>query len=243
MARVDQLFVVLRHFASAMAHRYEVNDLLYELCDHAVQIFDATGAGVSVAAESDRLRFVVATTEQVRRIEQAQEDGQQGPCVTAFTIGRPVVVRELDEMSAWPSYRPAAEELGLHAVLGLPLTLGERRLGAMNVYNASPRDWDDDDLAAAQVLADMATASLLRAGELQETRRLSAQLTEALHSRVVIEQAKGMLARDHATSVDVAFERLRAYARRHQTSLRSVAQAVVERDLRIPHEDAGAAGS
>lgn len=167
-------------------------------------------------------------------IERAQERQQQGPCVEAFRSGEVQAVSRIDQLDNWPDYKETAAEFGFISVVGLPLAVAGRRVGSLNVYDTRERDWSDHDLRAARVLADMATTYILRAGELAEARELSDQLQHALQSRIVIEQAKGMLARDHDVSVDRAFELLRKMSRERSTPLRTVADAVVSLGLRLP---------
>jgi GAF domain-containing protein len=105
-------------------------------------------------------------------------------------------------------------------------------LGALNLYHHARREWSDEDVGTATLLAAVATAYVANAARLDQFRQTTEQLQEALNSRVVIEQAKGVLAGERKISVDEAFKRLRGHARRHQTSLRAVAEAVVNIGLR-----------
>lgn len=97
------------------------------------------------------------------------------------------------------------------------------------MYAATPREWLEEDVAAATALADVATGCLLSASRLREKEQLAAQLQSALDSRVVIEQAKGIVAATEGTTIPEAFERLRRYSRDHNLSLRAVAGDVVHR--------------
>ncbi len=118
------------------------------------------------------------------------------------------------------------------------MVLGQTKVGALNLYSDQLRDWSGDDLAIAQVLADMATGYLVNGSERDKHQRLNEQLQHALDSRIVIEQAKGMLAVTHHISVQAAFDLLRGHARRHHASLRSVAEAVVNLGLWIEPDPA-----
>ena len=222
----EQLFAVMRRFATTMVRRFEVDEVLHELTDHASSILGASGAGVSVVTPDDELRFVSATSERITTIEQVQDRYQAGACVEAFRTGGVVVISSPEGLHRWPHYREAIERAGLGAVVGLPLAIDGNRIGSLNVYD-EPRVWSADDIEATQVLADIASAYLRHAGQLAETRQLSSQLQDALDSRVTIEQAKGMLSRDHSVSVDRAFDMMRAHARSTNTGLRDVAEGVV----------------
>lgn len=232
----DQLFDVLRRFAATMARRSEIDEVLQQVTEHAMSVLGAVGAGVSVTAPGDRLRFVTATSERIVAIERVQDELQAGVCVEAYRTGSTLAVSSASDMQ-WPRYRAAIEAAGLGAVVGLPMSVGDRRIGSLNVYDVEGREWSSDDLAAAHVLADVSSAHLLRAGELAEARQMSAQLQDALDSRVVIEQAKGMLSRDHRIPVDEAFELLRRHARASNAGLREVAERIVNDGLRLPARD------
>lgn len=232
----DSLHDVLRRFAATMVRSFEINDVLYELCDHVVGILGATGSGVSVVVE-DRLQFVTATSEQVIGVERAQEAHQNGPCTTAFATGEIIVVSEIAALAEWPEYREAAAAAGIVSVVAIPLSIDHHRVGSLDVYDTVRRDWTDAELDAARVLADIATAYLVRAGELAQSRQLSEQLQTALDSRIIIEQAKGALARDLDTTVDDAFEVLRRHARRNGASIRSVADGIVNHGVAIPLQE------
>lgn len=109
---------------------------------------------------------------------------------------------------------------------------GEHCLGALNVYDDHVRKWSETDIESGRVLANMATGYILHASRLGEADRLNEQLQNALDSRIVIEQAKGILAGEHGVSVDDGFEILRQHARSNRASLRDVADAVVKIGLR-----------
>jgi GAF domain-containing protein len=175
---------------------------------------------------------VTGRNEQSVRIEQTQEQTQSGVCVEAFTSGEVVTVADLELESRWPEFRSVAREVGVRATAAVPMRLGGEALGALNLYDDKPRQWTEHDMSTATVLADMATSYLVNASEIAESRRRAEQLEEALETRIIIEQAKGVLANERKVSVDQAFEILRRHARTHQAGLRTVADAVVNLGLR-----------
>ena len=225
MADQALLLQALRSFAAAMKRSDHVTEMCYELCDRTVDVLSATGAGVSVVDDTDVLRFVTASDERILSIEEIQESSQTGPCVTAYQTRQPVPVSDINAHPEWPAYRARAEELQLRSVVGFPLVNDGRGLGALNVYNEDTRDWTEDDLDVLGVLADMATAFLVRVSAMLEARQLPDQLQVALDSRVIIEQAKGMLAGEHGISLDDAFARLRNQSRR--TNVKKIGRAHV----------------
>ena len=228
----DLLFDVLKRFASTLAHTYDVADALYELTEHAVEVLTATSAGVSLADADGALKFVTASSEAAGDLELVQQESQQGPCHQAFATATAVVVTDIAETTRWPVYRSKAQDVGLRAVAGIPLTTGDRHLGAINIYSNVPREWTPADISTASVLADMATSYVVHASELAKAQRINEQLHQALTSRIIIEQAKGLIAGERGVQVDDAFELLRKHARRNNASLSSVADAVVRLGLR-----------
>lgn len=224
----------LRRFTQSMARSYDMTEMCYELCDRVAGVLGATGAGVAVADRSGRLGFATATSDRIVKMEAVQENEQQGPCVTAYTTQTVVAIGSIDDLDRWPHYRTEALALGLHSVLGVPLSVDGERMGALNVYHDEPRQWSSEELEITDVFANMATAYLLRASELSEAKRLAEQLQRALDGRVVIEQAKGILAGEHGIHVDQAFQLLRTHARNNNLRLHEVASGIVTTGLRIP---------
>ena len=231
---VDQaLFLrILCDFAQTLIRRYEIGDVLYELSERVTGVLGISGAGVSLR-EGDHVRFVTGVNQVVVRVEAAQEETQEGPCTEASMTGKVVTVPDLrDVVGKWERYSAAALEAGFVGVAAVPMMVDGQALGAINLYSETPRQWSEDDTAAAGVLAAMATSYIINASELEKAQRTSEQLQEALESRIMIEQAKGILAADGRMGMDQAYEVLRRHARNHNASLRSVAEAVVNLGLR-----------
>lgn len=234
LTMVDQaaLVRVLSDYVRTLAGDYAIGDVLHDLVERVTELVDVAGAGVSLA-ENGQIRFATAINDAIATIERVEEDTQSGPCVDAHRSGNVVLVPDLrDDTHGWPAVAEAALDLGVIGVAGIPMRLNGTDVGALSLYATERRDWSAEDLSVARLLADMATAYVAHASALQQARRLSEQLQAALESRVVIEQAKGMLAAERHISVDDAFEVLRGHARRHHASLRSVADAVVQLGLR-----------
>ena len=240
MADERSLLLALSQFARCLAAGFEVDEVLQDLAQQVTKVLGLAGAGVSLAG-GNTIRFATAPDEVTAAVERLQEDLQEGPCLDAHRGGEPVLVADLrDDPDHWPGFARRAIALGVVAVAAIPMRLDDTRLGTLNLYTTSRRDWSDDDVTAAQVLADMATGYITHASELDRSRRAAEQLQEALSSRVVIEQAKGMLAAERHISVDQAFGMIRCHARNRGASLRAVATAIVNLGLRpLPGFTAG----
>jgi GAF domain-containing protein len=233
MADQSALKRAFADYARTIARRYDIGEVLYRLTDQVVEVFAIDGAGVSLADVDGNLQFVTATDERVTLVEEQQVETGQGPCHDAYRSGDRVTVADLSTEARWADYTPVALGKGLRAAAGIPLLSGDQRVGALNLYTCQPREWPADDMEDAQLLADMATGYIINARTLTETERLASQLQHALDSRVVIEQAKGILAERHSINTATAFERLRRHARARNAKIHDVARAVLRSDLDV----------
>lgn len=232
MAREDLLIEALSGFARTLVDHFEISDVLHDLTSRVSSVLDVAGAGVSLV-EDGRLRLVSALDEATASLERVQEEEQAGPCIDANRSGLPALVPRLDEVeSRWPRFVGQARAVGFASVAGIPMRVDGRALGVLDLYHTSVREWSEAEIRIARVLADMATSKVITASELARQKRTTEQLERALESRVIIEQAKGILAAERRISVDAAFEVLRSHARSHNADLRSTAEAVVRLGLR-----------
>ena len=227
------LLQVLGDFARRLAHDSTTTDALHDLVDALTAALGVAGAGVSLVHQ-DTVTFVTAANQAVDIVERLQERTQSGPCVEAHHSSTPVLVADLtEEPHRWPTLTDVAVKAGLVAVACISMRLEQDVIGTVNLYDNVRHDWSSDEIRVATVLADMATASLAHAIRLDQARETAEQLQQALQSRILIEQAKGMLAGEKGISVDDAFRLLRAHARSHHASLHSVSHAVVNLGLRL----------
>ena len=235
MADQRTLLDALSSFARTLTGSFSVTDVLYDLADQVAGLLGVAGAGVSLV-EDGSIRFVTTSSEAAGLIERIQEQQQSGPCVQAVKDHAPVLVTDLRDgewRSRWPQYVSAALQEGISAVAGIPMFSDGGCIGALDIYSEKPREWTEEELLTAGALAAIATGYVRHASELDQQRRLAEQLQHALDSRVIIEQAKVILANHMDTSIDNAFQVLRDYSRSHSASLREVATAVVKLGLRI----------
>ncbi|MBY5161332.1 GAF and ANTAR domain-containing protein [Salsipaludibacter albus] len=221
-------------YASALLTRYQIGDVLYRLTDQVVDVLGVDGAGVSIAQDGEDLSFVAATDADVAVIEAQQESGGEGPCHEAYHTGEAVTVHDLADESRWPEYRETAMDQGCRAVAGLPMPTHVRRIGALNLYQHDPHDWTDDEISTGQLLANMASGYILNHDALAQSSTLVDQLQGALDSRVIIEQAKGIVAARRGVTTAAAFQLLRDRARSTNVRLHDLCQEVVDTADRGP---------
>jgi transcriptional regulator with GAF, ATPase, and Fis domain len=214
---------------------YDVVDLLQNLVDSAVDLFDAAAAGILLVNQTQELEVMASTSERSSFVGLLQLNAGEGPCVECFATGRPVSVSNTAEMEErWPRFAAMSRESGFASVHAIPLRLRDTTLGSLNLFRETEGPLNQEDALAAQALTDVATISILQQRTLEHASVTQQQLQRALDSRVVIEQAKGFVAHTHQIEMDAAFTLLRQYARSHQMPLAEVASAVVQRRLVLP---------
>jgi len=221
----------LVRLADTVVDGYDELELLRDLSMSSVRILDGATAGVALGT-GNRLGFVIATSEAMDVIELFQAQQQEGPCMDAYRSGSDVHCTDIDATRAkWPNWAPRALELGFRSADAFPMRLRRRAVGALNVYSTSMRKLDERDVAVGRALADMATIGMLHQRAVSEHELVESQLQGALDSRVVIEQAKGVLSARHGITMAEAFGRLRTRARSTSTKIAEVAQQVAKGEL------------
>jgi GAF domain-containing protein len=228
----DPLFEALTRFAADMAGEFDLTDVLYQVSSEVTAVLGIRGAGVALVDPDDgRLRYAAASSADVACVEQVQEEHQSGPCVEAHRRQEPVMIADITARTDWRRYQEAAGSVGLRAVAGIPVRLGGERFGALNLYDGGVRHWSPEDVATAELFRDIAGSYLTHAA-LADARATTGRLQHALDSRVLLEQAKGVLAGELGIGVDEAFGRIRRHARDNNRSIRVVAEAVLHEGLR-----------
>src|SRR3954447_23367680 len=223
---VSLAFVTL---ADALVDEYDVLELLNRLADFSVRLLPAAAAGIVLGDARRELRAVAASDEAAHVMELLQLQSDQGPCLDCFQSAAPVSVADLSEASdRWPSFVAAVAQRGdFRSVHALPLRLRGRAIGALNLFHAVPGPLPGPDLALGQALADVATIGILQERAIRRGEVLNEQLQSALNNRVIIEQAKGVVAQLLGLGMDDAFGVLRNHARRYNQRLVEVARAAV----------------
>jgi GAF domain-containing protein len=232
MTREANVVRSLVEMADTLVDDYDVIDLLTGLADRCVTILGASAAGVMLASPGGSLGLVASSSEAMRLLELFELQAQEGPCLDAFATGEAVGHQDLEAAPGkWPSFTAAAREAGFRSALALPLRLREVTLGALNLLSVTRAPMDEADVIVARAFADLAALSISQHRASAEAQRLNEQLSAALSSRVVIEQAKGVISERAGVDLAEAFVRLRSYARNRNLRLTDVAQAAVNGTL------------
>lgn len=227
MTREEQLYEAFVEAADTLVDDFDVIDFLHTLAERCVHLLGVDAAGLMLADQHGTLHATAASSENARLLELFELQTDAGPCLDAFHTGTAVVNADLRaNHERWPRFAEAAEANGFVAVHALPLRLRATVIGALNLFSAGPLS--DADTRAGQALADIATIGILAQRNIHQAELLTIQLQTALHSRVTIEQAKGMLAERLHISVDEAFNLLRRHARSNNLRLSDLARDVAE---------------
>ena len=222
---VAQLFVEL---ADTIVDDFDVIEFLQKATERAASLVAARAAGLLLADERGRLQLMAATNREAHMVELFAAQSVEGPCQDCFRDGAPVISVDLTTAgSRWPQFAPLAVTAGFHSVHAFPLRLRRQVIGALNLFGHDTGDLADDDARIVQALADVTTIGLLQERVIRRQEVVTERLQTALNSRIIIEQAKGVLAQIHGCTVDEAFTLLRTWCHTNHEHLGEVAYGVV----------------
>ncbi|MFB2597329.1 ANTAR domain-containing protein [Herbiconiux sp. P17] len=227
--REEQLADAFVSLADTLVADYDIVELLHTLVERSASILGAADAGILLPADDGDLEVIASTSERSHLISLLQLSSGEGPCVDAYATGRVVSVDDIAATSArWPRFATQAAGLGYRSMYAIPMRLRDRTIGSLNLFSDTLGPIVPQDASAAQALADVATIGILQERALREADLARDQLQHALNSRVLIEQAKGVIAHTDGVDMDEAFRRLRSRARDSGQLLSIVAHEVVE---------------
>jgi transcriptional regulator with GAF, ATPase, and Fis domain len=222
-----QLFARLVTLADTMVTGFDVVDLADRLVSSCLEFLPITSAGIMLDDQRGSLRVLASSSEETRLLELLELQNNEGPCLEAFSTG--LLVAEADLAGAvqrWPAFTAAAGGQSILAAYALPMQLRDRTIGALNLFCTSDEGLDADDIQVAHMMTTMATLGILNHWSVRRTEVVAEQLQTALNSRIIIEQAKGVIAERSNVDMGRAFEMLRSAARSSQRPLSEVAEDV-----------------
>lgn len=218
-SQIDQL-------ATVLLREYSFAGVLELVVSLAVEAIPGVDTGSITLAGNGRPETPAATSGEVRAIDEVQYTSGRGPCLSAISRRKAVVGKFSDHEAEWPEVAHEAQSRNFQSVLSLPL--GEPRIvGALNLYAVARDGIDEMDLAIGKAFAHYAGALVSNAATLASAEMLNRHLEDALVSRDVIGQAKGVLRERHGYSDQEAFDTLRHSSQRERTKLREIAQDVL----------------
>lgn len=234
MISTEELSEVFVEVADTLVADFDLLEFLHNLAGHTVAVSGVDAAGLLLADQNDRLRFMASSSERAKLLELFQLQNHEGPCLDCFRTGEPVVVSDVAEArSRWPLFAERAVAEGFRSVHALPMRLQDQTIGALNLFGESDTMLGEADTRVIQAMANVATIAIMQERAIARAETLNEQLQSALNSRIVIEQAKGAVAQSRGVDVDTAFELMRAYARRRQQRLADVAHRAVTEPAQI----------
>jgi hypothetical protein len=227
MDREQRLAETFVELADTLVDDFDVIDFLQVLAARCVELFEVGAAGIMLAGQGGSLVTVAASDERARLLELFEIQADQGPCRDCYRLGAAVVNVDLDRArERWPLFAPQAISAGFRSANALPLRLRSQVVGSLNLFQAGTGGLGSGDLRMAQALADAATIGILQQRTIRRAEVVAGQLQSALTSRIIIEQAKGVLAERLQISADDAFELLRGAARSRNRLLSDLARDV-----------------
>jgi GAF domain-containing protein len=231
--REQWLATTMVELADTLVDDFDLVVLFTMLVERCAELVGDAEVGIVLDDLRGNLRPMASSSERMGLIELFEVQRDEGPCQDCYRTGRQVVNRALDEQAAldWPVFTPRARELGFEMVHAVPLRYRDRVSGAVNVFQVVPRTLSALDVSLLQALADTATIALLQNRAVSEASELAAQLQLALTTRIMVEQAKGVLAERRGIPVDEAFDELRRLARSRNQRLVDVAAEIIAGSL------------
>lgn len=232
MPREALLARTLVELADTLVADFDVVDLLTTLADRCVEVLDVNTAGIVLAGPEGNLRVMASSSEAMRILELFEIQSQEGPCLDAYRTGQAVLNQHLGSgKERWPAFAAEAVAAGFRSVHALPMRLRGSVIGAMNLFRGAARDLSEADVQVGQAFADVATIAIHQHRAAQEAQTVNEQLNRALNSRIVIEQAKGMVAERLELDMEQAFTTLRSHARNNNLRLVDLAEGVIDGSL------------
>jgi GAF domain-containing protein len=229
MTREERIVETFVELADTMVDHFDVIEFLHRLVERSLELMDCAEVGLLLANAAGNLQVMASSSERSEALELLQSRNEEGPCFDCYRSSAPVFSESLvADSERWPMFARAAVQEGINSVHAIPMRVHSRTIGALNLFRANTGRLAERDVPLGQGIADFAAVALIQERTMRESRGVVQQLQSALNSRVLIEQARGVLAERGNVSVDVAFASIRAFARTHNSRLGDVARDVIE---------------
>ena len=224
--RIGQIFVQL---ADSLVSDFDVTELMHQLADACLELLEVDAAGLMLVGANGEPRLVASAPDMMHDIEVFELQSAEGPCLDTIRTGKAVTNVDVHQAKErWPRFTAEALAAGIRSTHALPLRLRGDLIGAVNLFSKAEQQLSDGDVALGQALADVATIALLQQRAIRDPSILGEQLQVALNTRIVIEQAKGILAERSGLHPAETLHYLRTYAKASGQPLQSVARQVIE---------------
>lgn len=229
----------LAEVTSALVDTYDVVSALTALARSCVDVFGAGASGILLVGSVDPrhtsadspapLELLAASSHEAGELEMFQAQVHEGPCLDAVGQNAIVSVTTAVEMvRRWPRMGVAIEAGGYHSAHAFPMLWRGLPLGAVNIFLVDERELAPEDVAAGRAFADVATIAIVHARSMTDPTRLMRDIQQALDGRIVVEQAKGVLAVQEGVDPGTAFGLLAERSRDEGVALAELAAQVME---------------
>ncbi|WP_410566916.1 ANTAR domain-containing protein [Amycolatopsis sp. cmx-4-61] len=225
--RVDEVTSALDRLTGALEQEEELPVVLQRLCHQVVHAVPDTELASITLLRDDTPYTVTSTGDRARRIDQAQYDTDQGPCLEAARTGEVQRVKVHEAAERWPEFAAAAGEAAVASYLSAPLFIDREYQGSLNLYGTGGEGFDSLDEALLELYTTAAEAALGSARRYRTAQATVGQLQVALSTRAVIDQAKGILMALHRITAEEAFDLLVTQSQQRNVKLREVAEQFV----------------
>lgn len=233
----DELSPVLSEMGGLIVSEESIETTMQRIVDLVARVTPQAQAGITMV-EGKGYRTSAATSDLVRELDAVQYAHGEGACLSA------IATREMTRLDPthdgkWPGFSKAVAERGVKEVTAVPLIVRNDVIGALNLYCVGGSGLSEDEVESLQKFAKQASVALHNSFMYSQSVRLSEQLQEALGSRAVIDQAKGILMEREHVSPDEAFEMLKQASQNLNIKVREIAQRIVDEAL---HQGKGISG-
>ncbi len=224
---VSELRAALKDLDRLRYGAEDLNGAIHLIVSTTHDLFSVDGAGLMLMDGEMALRNAAVSDRRMDKLESLQIEHGAGPCITAFNEKELVSCEDLIDESRWGDFGARAVGDGLRAVLASPIPYASDAVGVVAVFSAKPHAWTPEGELALMSFTDLAALAIATTLQSEERGELASQLQSALDTRVVVEQAKGVLVAREGIGPRQAFEQLRSQARRSRRRLSDVAAEVV----------------
>jgi GAF domain-containing protein len=218
LAELDALAIGIEPFESVLG----------DLVTVAARVLAPGGEASVTLLRADVATTAASTSEVARGLDERQYAQGAGPCFDSASGGASVVIADMSDEKRWPAFAELARDAGMASSMAVPLPIQREVTGALNIYSPDRGAFDDGSVELAQTFASYAAVALANAQRFSSAVALAAQMREAMATRAVIEQAKGIVMRDRGCSPDEAFEALVKLSQDMHIKLRTIAQRLVD---------------
>jgi transcriptional regulator with GAF, ATPase, and Fis domain len=226
--RADALHRAYHRLATMVLGDRKMEDVLGEILHTATELIPAAASASVTLVEGDRGHTAAHLGELALQLDERQYERGHGPCLECGLSGSELHIRDMEHETRWPDYTPVAAAAGAAWSVSVPLPIQERVVGALNLYGTVRGTFPEGALDLARAVSAVAAAAVVNTTVLHSSQAMAMQMQEAMASRAVIEQAKGLLMGQRRCDADEAFDILRRLSQDTNRKLRDVAKALID---------------